>query len=179
MSSFDLQKFISAVVQEHSLASGLKQLQRPSQIAEFARSRGFDVSTSEWIRAAWLDQLQLSDQDLDRVWSMDPEHWSWAFQQISAWRAMLLEGAMDTPQSPAPSAAPLSDADKDQLLVRFIELARNDQQLKQQIKDAKNDSEILELAESLGYPFDSLTLLRQWSQHTDFSKPTWFGWFQE
>ena len=178
MSSFDLQKFISAVVQEHSLASGLKQLQRPGEIAEFARNQGFEVSTSEWIRAAWLDQLQLSDQDLDRVWSTDPEHWSWAFQQIAPWRAMLLEGAMAAAQTPAPSAAPLTDADKDQLLIRFIELARQDEKVKQQIKEAKNDSEILELAQSLGYPFDSLTLLRQWSQHTDFSKPTWFGWFQ-
>jgi len=178
MSSFDLQKFISAVVQEHALATGLKQLSRPLQIAEFARSKGFDVTTSEWIRAAWLDQLQLSDQDLERVWSTDPEHWSWAFQQISAWRALLMEGALDASPQPTTAPAPLSDADKDQLLIRFIELARRDETLKQQIKEAKNDSEIIDLAQSLGYPFDSLTLLRQWSQHTDFSKPTWLGWFQ-
>ena len=178
MSSFDLQKFVSAVVQEHSLATGLKQLSHPGQIAEFARSKGFEVSVSEWIRAAWLDQLQLSDQDLERIWSTNPDHWSWAFQQISPWRALLMEGAIAS--VPATNSAPpnLTDADKDQLLNRFIEVARQDEGLKQQIKDAKNDTEIIDLATALGYPFDSLTLLRKWSQHTDFSKPTWFGWFQ-
>ena len=178
MSSFDLQKFISAVVQEHSLATGLKQLGHPSQIAEFARSNGFEVSLSEWIRAAWLDQLQLSDQDLERIWSTSPDHWSWAFQQIAPWRALLMEGATGSVPAANPARANLSDADKDQLLDRFIMLARQDEVLKQQIKDAKNDTEIIDLATSLGYPFDSLTLLRKWSQHTDFSKPTWFGWFQ-
>ena len=179
MSSFDLQKFIAAVVQEHSLATGLKQLSHPGQIAEFARSKGFEVSISEWIRAAWLDQLQLSDQDLERVWSTNPDHWSWAFQQIGPWRALLMEGAMAAASTTADqSPANLTDADKDQLLIRFIEVARQDATLQQQIKDAKNDSEIIELASGLGYPFDSLTLLRKWSQHTDFSKPTWFGWFQ-
>ena len=180
MSSFDLQKFISAVVQEHSLATGLKQLSHPSQIAEFACSKGFEVSVSEWIRAAWLDQLQLSDQDLERIWSTNPDHWSWAFQQIAPWRAMLMEGASTGAAVATPDPAPveLTDADKDQLLNRFIELARKDEGLKQQIKDAKNDTEIIDLATGLGYPFDSLTLLRKWSQHTDFTKPTWFGWFQ-
>ena len=178
MSSFDLQKFISAVVQEHSLATGLKQLSHPGQIAEFARSRGFEVSVSEWIRAAWLDQLQLSDQDLERIWSTSPDHWSWAFQQIAPWRSMLMEGAMAAVPQVDSAPTKLTDADMDQLLNRFIEVARQDQVLKQQIKDAKNDTEIIDLATSLGYPFDSLTLLRKWSQHTDFSKPTWFGWFQ-
>ena len=139
MSSFDLQKFISAVVQEHSLATGLKQLSHPSQIAEFARSKGFEVSLSEWIRAAWLDQLQLSDQDLERIWSTSPDHWSWAFQQIAPWRALLMEGA--TAAVPSAESAPvnLTEADKDQLLTRFIAVAQQDERLKQQIKDAKND----------------------------------------
>ena len=90
-----------------------------------------------------------------------------------------MEGAMAAASTTADqSPANLTDADKDQLLIGFIEVARQDATLQQQIKDAKNDSEIIELASGLGYPFDSLTLPRKWSQHTDFSKPTWFGWFQ-
>ena len=35
------------------------------------------------------------------------------------------------------------------------------------------------LAAEQGFTIDSLTLLRSWSTVKDFSKPTWFGWFDD
>ena len=75
--------------------------------------------------------------------------------------------------------APLSDSQKDQILEDFIQLAHSDSHLKEEIKSSRNQDELLALAEQRGYHFDSLTLLRKWSEHTDFSQPTWMGWFAD
>ena len=74
---------------------------------------------------------------------------------------------------------PLSDSQKDQILKDFIQLAQNDSQLKDEIKSSRNQDELIALAEERGFHFDSLTLLRKWSEHTDFSQPTWMGWFAD
>ena len=76
-------------------------------------------------------------------------------------------------------SASVSDSHKDQILNDFIQLAQNDSQLKEEIKSSRNQDELLALAEQRGYHFDSLTLLRKWSEHTDFSQPTWMGWFAD
>ena len=76
-------------------------------------------------------------------------------------------------------SAPLSDSQKDQILNDFIQIAQNDSQLKEEIKSSRNQDELLAIAEQRGYHFDSLTLLRKWSEHTDFSQPTWMGWFSD
>ena len=73
----------------------------------------------------------------------------------------------------------LSDSHKDQILKDFIQLAQNDSQLKDEIKSSRNQDELIALAEERGFHFDSLTLLRKWSEHTDFSQPTWMGWFSD
>ena len=73
----------------------------------------------------------------------------------------------------------LTDAEQDQMLQRFIELARSDSSLRTLIKEARNQDEIIAIAHQRGFSFDSMALLRQWSQHTDFSKPTWMGWFDD
>ena len=75
--------------------------------------------------------------------------------------------------------SPLSDSQKDQILNDFIQLAQNDSQLKDEIKSSRNQDELIALAEERGFHFDSLTLLRKWSEHTDFSQPTWMGWFAD
>ena len=81
--------------------------------------------------------------------------------------------------NPIPSSGVSDDqATKDLALDQFICLAKENHELLEQIKLAKHEDEVLQLAESKGYIFDSMTMLRKWSQHTDFSKPTWFGWFQ-
>ncbi|MDA7433211.1 Nif11-like leader peptide family natural product precursor [Synechococcus sp. AH-601-N10] len=76
-------------------------------------------------------------------------------------------------------SSPLSDSQKDQILNDFIQLAQNDSQLKEEIKSSRNQDELITIAEQRGYHFDSLTLLRKWSEHTDFSQPTWMGWFAD
>jgi hypothetical protein len=76
-------------------------------------------------------------------------------------------------------SATLSDSQNDQILEDFIRLAQSDSHLKEEIKSSRNQDELLALAEQRGYHFDSLTLLRKWSEHTDFSQPTWMGWFAD
>ena len=75
--------------------------------------------------------------------------------------------------------APLSDSEQDQSLQQFIALARSDSDVRELIKQARNQDEVIGIAQERGFNFDSMALLRQWSQHTDFSKPTWMGWFDE
>ena len=73
-------------------------------------------------------------------------------------------------------SSPLSDLEQDQALQSFIALARSDSEVRELIKQARNQDEIIDIAQERGFNFDSMALLRQWSQHTDFSKPTWLGW---
>ena len=75
--------------------------------------------------------------------------------------------------------APLTDTQMDQNLESFIQMAQSDHQLKEEIKSSRNQDELIALAGQKGYQFESLTLLRKWSEHTDFSQPTWMGWFSD
>ena len=93
MSQTELQRFVKSIETEHVLATGLKALSNHHAVVQFATSQGFNFSLSEWIRFCWLDQLQLPDNDLEAIWTTKNEHWSWAFRQIAAWRALLMDGA--------------------------------------------------------------------------------------
>ena len=73
----------------------------------------------------------------------------------------------------------MSDLEQDQLLDRFIALARTDDDLRDEIKGALNQDEVISIATRHGFAVDSLAILRKWSKHTDFAKPTWMGWFDE
>ena len=73
----------------------------------------------------------------------------------------------------------MSDSQQDQLLEQFIALARNEDALRDEIKSALNQDEVIEIALRRGFEIDSLAILRKWSKHTDFSKPTWMGWFDD
>ncbi len=75
--------------------------------------------------------------------------------------------------------APLSDSEQDHALQQFIALARSDSEVRELIKQARNQDEVIDIAHERDFNFDSMALLRQWSQHTDFSQPTWMGWFNE
>lgn len=72
-----------------------------------------------------------------------------------------------------------SNAKKDSTLESFIALVRQDPELQAEIKAALNQDQVISIAASRGYKFDSLTILRKWSKHTNFSKDTWMGWFEE
>ena len=73
----------------------------------------------------------------------------------------------------------MTDAQQDQLLEQFIALARTDKDLRDEIKSALNQDEVIAIALRRGFEIDSLTILRKWSKHTDFSESTWMGWFSE
>ncbi len=72
-----------------------------------------------------------------------------------------------------------SSVKQDLSLESFIALVRQDPDLKAEIKAALNQDEVISIAASRGYDFDSLTILRRWSKHTDFTQDTWMGWFDE
>ena len=138
----------------------------------------------------------MSDQGLHDVICSDPSHWSWSFRQVSSWQSLLMSGlgsegilspdTVDTSKrvpalttQGAKSSEALTDAEKDSALADFIDLLKTREDLKDQIKSARDQEEVIRIAHDNGYRIDSLTLLRQWSQHSDFSQPTWFGWFKE
>ena len=73
----------------------------------------------------------------------------------------------------------MSDLEQDQLLESFIALARSDDDLRGEIKSAINQEEVISIAARRGFVVDPLAILRKWSQHTDFAKPTWMGWFDD
>ena len=73
----------------------------------------------------------------------------------------------------------MSDVVQDQILEKFIALAKSDQNLQDEIKSALNQDQVLAIAAERGFLIDPLAILRKWSKHTDFSRPTWMGWFTE
>ena len=198
MSLPNLECFVQAVVDDHGLATGIKSLSTHYDIVAYANIRGHAISLTEWGRYIAMDMLQATDAELELLHRADPSHWSWAFRQLSRWRAILMDGAgvegllgpADFAVSPPPatgsgsatgatSSKVLSDAEKDQALQAFITLVRTRADLKDQVKFARNQDEVIAIAKAQGFEIDSLTLLRSWSQVSDFSKPTWFGWFDD
>lgn len=196
MASLELDRFLKGVVDDHSLATGIKPLSTHIEIVAYANSCNFLITLSEWGRYVAMDLIQLSDQQLEAVLLTDPNHWTWAFQQVGPWRAMLMESSLSegklpqvgssiAPQDPsltkinAPSPVEEDDAEKDMILDQFIIAVKSDKQLLEQIKLAKDEDEVRQIAESKGYLFDSMTMLRKWSKHSDFSQATWFGWFND
>ncbi|MCP4972857.1 MAG: Nif11-like leader peptide family natural product precursor [Prochlorococcus sp.] len=82
-------------------------------------------------------------------------------------------GAVDS------SSAALADAQQDSQLEAFVAFAKQDSAVKEEIKMATNEVDVIRIAQENGFSFDSRAILRQWSKVTDFSRPTWFGWFAE
>ena len=195
MANSELERFVQAISDDHGLATGIKTLGSHYDIVAYANIRGYSITLAEWGRYLAMDWLQASDADLASVHRADPAHWSWAFRQLSRWRALLMDGAEsegmlgpadfavnrnESVAQPASSAAPtLTDAEKDAALASFIQLVKTRPDLKDQVKSARNQDEVIGLAQAQGFAIDSLTLLRSWSQVSDFSKPTWFGWFDD
>ena len=195
MASAELERFVQAIVDDHGLATGIKTLSTHYDLIAYANIRGYGVNLSEWGRYVAMDTLQASDQEITLMLQADPAHWSWAFRQVSRWRTLLMEGAgqegllgpadlampaqTQSSTSQAVPSAELTDDQKDAALRDFIELVRSRPELKDQVKAARNQEEVISLAVQSGFMIDSLTLLRSWNQVSDFSKPTWFGWFDD
>jgi hypothetical protein len=92
-SSSIIEKFINSVVQSHEIATGLKKLTSHGQIVDYAISKGFSFSKVDWDEFIRSDSESLSSQDKHSAHFDNTNHWSWAFRQVSTWRAMLMEGA--------------------------------------------------------------------------------------
>lgn len=73
----------------------------------------------------------------------------------------------------------MTDVEQDQILEQFIALAKTDKSLQDEIKSALNQDQVIAIAAERGFQIDPMAILRKWSKHTDFSKPTWMGWFTE
>tara|TARA_B100000609_G_C17062488_1_gene354803 strand:+ start:49 stop:282 length:234 start_codon:yes stop_codon:yes gene_type:complete len=73
----------------------------------------------------------------------------------------------------------MTDVEQDQILEQFISLAKTDKSLQDEIKSALNQDQVIAIAAERGFQIDPMAILRKWSKHTDFSKPTWMGWFTE
>ena len=93
MNSQDLEYFVNEVIRSHELATGLKPLVSHQEIIAYAQSQGFNFNQNEWNSYFESDFAQLSEPIQQKVLGAQTSHWSWAFRQISAWRAMLMEGA--------------------------------------------------------------------------------------
>ena len=88
-----LDEFIQAVIYDHSVATGLKACESNQQIVDYACSLGYSFSQVEWSEYVAADWRLLTAAQSDLIRAADVTHWSWAFRQVSSWRAMLMEGA--------------------------------------------------------------------------------------
>ena len=88
-----IDEFIRSVVQSHEIATGLKMLTSHEQIVDYACSLGFCFTKADWDEFIRLDSECLNSQAIQSAHVHDTNHWSWAFRQVSTWRAMLMEGA--------------------------------------------------------------------------------------
>ena len=93
MVSTSLLDFVSEVVRSHELATGLKSLKSHQQIIDYAQSQGYIFSSTDWAEYYQGDFSALATSEQHLIQQADPNHWSWAFRQISKWRAILMEGA--------------------------------------------------------------------------------------
>lgn len=180
-----IENFLQLVVDDHKVAEQIKIFETHYQIVAFANSINFNIELSAWARFLAFDWLQLSDSQLQSILQADPKHWSWAFRQISKWQPLLMDGVKNLGLLEAivfdkpilPSASNNVFTDSDNALKCFIEAIRNRPDIVQQIQLARNEDDVINIAFQQGYVIDSLSILRKWSEHTDFSKPTWYGWF--
>ena len=92
MNTPPIDEFIQAVVYDHSIATGLKSCESDQDIIDYAASKGFVFSSTEWQLHLALDRKILSDAELARILVVPVEHWSWAFRKAALWRAMLMDG---------------------------------------------------------------------------------------
>ena len=93
MHSEELAHFIKEVVRSHELATGLKPLRSHQEIVAYGQQQGFNFSEDQWNSYYESEFSHLSVSIQQKVLNADPSHWSWAFRQLTAWRAMLMEGA--------------------------------------------------------------------------------------
>ena len=92
MNPLPIDEFIQAVVYDHSIATGLKACESDQDIIDYAASKGFVFSSSEWQLHLALDRKTLSDAEMAKILMVPVDHWSWAFRKAALWRSMLMDG---------------------------------------------------------------------------------------
>ena len=92
MNPHPIKEFIQAVVYDHSIATGLKACKTDQDIVDYAASKGFIFSSSEWQLHLDLDRKTLSAAEVGKTPVVPVEDCSWAFRKVASWRAMLMDG---------------------------------------------------------------------------------------
>ena len=186
--------FLSDVASNHALATGIKRLSSHYEIVQYANQEGYDISITEWMRYHIQEWANSEDSDLDIIFRCDETHWSWAFRQNSSWRKLLIGGSItdgirrdfhgvadsgEKKHFDSRTDVMDGDGDTENALDLFIIEINSNEGLKAKIRDCRDQDEVIEIAKEYGYKIDSLSILKRWSKVTDFTKPTWFGWFND
>ncbi len=95
MSCQELQRFVDDVVRFHELATGLKPLKSHEQIIALGQQSGYVFTEEDWQELFEKDLSAQSSSVRQSIEAANPDHWSWAFRQLSVWRGMLMAGAED------------------------------------------------------------------------------------
>ena len=93
MSNSVIEKFVQMVVYDHSVATGLKSCKTDQDIVDYAASRDYVFSITDWNRYVQSDSVGLSESEASAIQAISNDHWSWAFRKVATWRAMLMDGA--------------------------------------------------------------------------------------
>ena len=93
MSNSVIEQFISLVVYDHAMATGLKACEADQDIVDYAASRDYVFSISAWLQYVESDAAVLAESEASSIQTISNDHWSWAFRRVAPWRAMLMDGA--------------------------------------------------------------------------------------
>ena len=95
MSCQELRRFVDDVVRFHELATGLKPLKSHEQIIALGQQSGYVFTEEDWREMFEKDLSSQASSVQESIEAANPDHWSWAFRQLSVWRSMLMAGAVD------------------------------------------------------------------------------------
>ncbi len=186
--------FLNEVASDHGLATGLKRLKSHYEIVQYANESGYRMSLQEWAKYHIQEWSNSEDHELDAIFRCEETHWSWAFRQNSTWRKLLIGGSVtdgmrqdfniiagnaEKRQVDTDISKQKDDTNTDRVLDLFIIEISRSEELKKKIKSCRNQDEVIDIARDYGFEIDSMSILKKWSRVTDFTKPTWFGWFKE
>ena len=93
MSASVIDDFVQMVIYDHSVATGLKSCSTDQDIVDFAASRDYVFSITDWLQYVESDSVGLPESEALAIKAIANDHWSWAFRKVAPWRAMLMDGA--------------------------------------------------------------------------------------
>lgn len=160
----------------------LKISESHQDVVSVATKLDFYFSLQDWIRYLSADWILMSDRQLLLAWDTEPTHWTWAFRQYSRWQELLMsasssEGFYSQPLVHNSASSDIQNVHESNALDNFIKFAQRDISLLTMIKSCQCQDDVILLAQSRGFIITSDMILDKWSSVTDFSQPTWYGWF--